>query len=60
MNTPDHADQSRLSAANRIDAIDADVMSTCRGFEYRGQDRHTRDVKAARRAIPYRAICRGD
>jgi SWI/SNF-related matrix-associated actin-dependent regulator of chromatin subfamily A-like protein 1 len=30
-----------------IVAVDADVTCTCPGFEYRGQCRHARDVKAA-------------
>jgi hypothetical protein len=30
-----------------IVAIDADVTCSCPGFEYRGQCRHARDVKAA-------------
>ena len=28
-------------------AVDADVTCSCPGFEYRGQCRHARDVKAA-------------
>ncbi len=30
-----------------IVAVDADVTCSCPGFEYRGQCRHARDVKAA-------------
>ena len=43
----------RISSASHkgvdyeIVAVDADVTCTCPGFEYRGQCRHARDVKAA-------------
>ena len=43
----------RISSASHkgveyeIVAVDADVTCSCPGFEYRGQCRHARDVKAA-------------
>jgi hypothetical protein len=41
------ASTSHRGLEYEIVAIDADVTCTCPGFEYRGQCRHARDVKAA-------------
>ncbi len=38
---------SHLGVDYEIVAVDADVTCSCPGFEYRGQCRHARDVKAA-------------
>ena len=35
------------NAAHEIVVVGADVTCSCPGFEYRGQCRHARDVKAA-------------
>jgi SWI/SNF-related matrix-associated actin-dependent regulator 1 of chromatin subfamily A len=41
------ASTSHQGLEYEVVAIDADVTCTCPGFEYRGQCRHARDVKAA-------------
>jgi SNF2 family DNA or RNA helicase len=41
------ASTSHQGLEYEIVAVDADVTCTCPGFEYRGQCRHARDVKAA-------------
>ena len=41
------ASTSHNGVEHEIVVADADVTCTCRGFEYRGQCRHARDVKAA-------------
>ncbi len=41
------ASTSHKGLEYEIVAVDADVTCTCPGFEYRGQCRHARDVKAA-------------
>ena len=41
------ASTSHRGLEYEVVAIDADVTCTCPGFEYRGQCRHARDVKAA-------------
>jgi SWI/SNF-related matrix-associated actin-dependent regulator 1 of chromatin subfamily A len=41
------ASTSHAGVDHEIVAVDADVTCSCRGFEYRGQCRHARDVKAA-------------
>jgi len=49
------ASTSHTSVEYEIVAVDADVTCNCPGFEYRGQCRHARDVKAALaagRAVP--------
>ena len=38
---------SHKGVDHEITVVDADVTCSCRGFEYRGQCRHARDVKAA-------------
>ena len=38
---------SHKGIAYEIAVVDADVTCTCPGFEYRGQCRHARDIKAA-------------
>lgn len=42
-----YASTSHRGVEYEIVAADADVTCTCPGFEYRGQCRHARDVKAA-------------
>jgi len=49
------ASTSHNSVEYEIVAVDADVTCSCPGFEYRGQCKHARDVKAALaagRAVP--------
>ena len=49
------ASTSHTSVEYEIVAVDADVTCSCPGFEYRGQCKHARDVKArsaAGRAVP--------
>ena len=49
------ASTSHKGVEYEIVAVDADVTCSCPGFEYRGQCRHARDVKAALaagRAVP--------
>jgi hypothetical protein len=41
------ASTSHKGLEYEISVADADVTCTCAGFEYRGQCRHARDVKAA-------------
>jgi len=41
------ASTSHEGVGYEIVAVDADVTCSCPGFEYRGQCRHARDVKAA-------------
>lgn len=41
------ASTSHAGVDYEIVAVDADVTCTCAGFEYRGQCRHARDIKAA-------------
>jgi hypothetical protein len=41
------ASTSHEGVGYEIVVADADVTCTCPGFEYRGQCRHARDVKAA-------------
>jgi SWI/SNF-related matrix-associated actin-dependent regulator of chromatin subfamily A-like protein 1 len=41
------ASTSHQGVEYEITAVDADVTCSCPGFEYRGQCRHARDVKAA-------------
>jgi len=41
------ASTSHQGLQHEIVAVDADVTCTCPGFEYRGQCRHARDIKAA-------------
>ncbi len=41
------ASTSHQGLEYEIVVADADVTCTCPGFEYRGQCRHARDVKAA-------------
>jgi SWI/SNF-related matrix-associated actin-dependent regulator of chromatin subfamily A-like protein 1 len=41
------ASASHQGVAYEITVVDADVTCSCPGFEYRGQCRHARDVKAA-------------
>ena len=41
------ASTSHAGVEYEIVAVDADVTCSCPGFEYRGQCRHARDVKAA-------------
>ena len=41
------ASTSHKGVEYEIVVADADVTCTCPGFEYRGQCRHARDVKAA-------------
>ena len=41
------ASTSHTGVEYEIVAVDADVTCSCPGFEYRGQCRHARDVKAA-------------
>ena len=38
---------ARRASSTKSSSTDADVTCTCPGFEYRGQCRHARDVKAA-------------
>jgi len=41
------ASTSHKGVDYEIAVVDADVTCSCPGFEYRGQCRHARDVKAA-------------
>ena len=57
------ASTSHKGLEYEIVVADADVTCTCPGFEYRGQCRHARDVKAALASgqeVPRRTLKSGD